>query len=264
MVNDGCEHDVSSDSANCGACGMICNGFCVNGACRPHLDIAVVNSATFGVQSATGANLSISHVLQTAASNYRLVLLGVAARGNNGAGKPLAVTYNTQPMALLREVPSSNQAWAGIYAIGDTALPGAAGTYNVAITAGSTQSTFGMVANVVELRNVQQATAFLDAVGGSAGNNCSGDAPSDSITTVADGALIYSLASLYGDITPATGIAASGQTLTLQKATTSQVGGLAGYINAISPARAVSVAWSANSCLSSGHALVAIMPASTP
>jgi hypothetical protein len=264
MVSDGCEHDTSNDPANCGACGTVCSGFCVNRVCRPHLDIAVVNSATFGIQSATGANLTISHALQTAGPNYRLVLLGVAGRGNGTAGKPLNVTYNNQNMALLREVPSGNQAWAGIYAIGEATLPAAAGTYNVVITAGSTQSTFGMVANVVELRNVQQATTYLDAVGGAAAGNCSSDPPSDSITTVADGSLIYSLASLYGDITPATGIAGSGQTVTLQRVTTTQVGGLAGYINTVSPPRAVSVAWAPNNCANSGHALVAIKPASTP
>jgi hypothetical protein len=263
-VGDGCEHDTSNDPANCGTCGTVCSGFCVNRACRPHLDIAVVNSSTTGIQNNTGANLTLSHALQTAANNYRLVLVGVAGRGNGSAGKPSMVTYNLQPMTLIREVPSVNQAWAGIYAIADAALPAAAGNYNVVITAGSTQNTFGMVGNVVELKNVQQATSYLDAVGGLPHNNCSADPPDDAVTTVADGALVYGLASLYGDVTPATGIASSGQTITLQRATTGSVGGLAGYINNVSPPRSVQMIWAPDNCGNSGYALVSIKPASTP
>jgi hypothetical protein len=263
MVTDGCEHATSSDPLNCGACGSVCNGFCLNGVCRPHLDIVVVNSATNGAQSATGASLTVPHALQTAAGNYRLLLAGVASRGNNGAGKPSAVNYNGQAMTLLREVPHANQAWAGIYGLADAALPAASGNYNLVIQAGSLQSTFGIVANVVELRNVQQAMTYVDAVAGTTSGDCVGDPPSDSITTVADGALVYSLASLYGEATPTTGIAGSGQTLTLRRGSGSSLGGLAGYINNVSPARAVPFAWSPNNCLTSAHALVAIKPVST-
>lgn len=263
-VADGCERDLRSDTAHCGGCGNVCNGFCINGACRPHLDIQVVNSNARGAQATAGANLSLTHALATAAGNYRLVLVGVAGRGNGTAGKPSGVTYNAQAMTLIREMQSGNQAWAGVYALADAALPPTAGSYGVVITAGSTQSTFGLVANVVELRNVQQATAYLDAASGANHNNCATDKPTATVTTVADGAFVYGVAALYGEVTPASGIAASGQTVTLQLASGSGLGALAGYVNGISPARAVTVGWNADNCLNSSEAVVSIKPASTP
>jgi hypothetical protein len=270
-LTDGCEHDVTSDPQACGNCATKCTGgtlFCVNSGCKAHLDVAVVNSNLTG-SVASGVTLTLMHTLVNGSTtagvkNYRAVLVGVAGRGNSGAGKPSSVMYGTQAMTLIQEVQTTNQAWGGIYAIADALLPAAAGTTNaVVLSPGNASNTFGMIANVVELKNVQQATTFVDASFSKAHGDCGGsDLPRDTIATVADGDFVYSLVGMYGPF--ASGTASSGQTITLQASTTSQVGALAGYLSPVAANSMLNVGWVPNACFTSAHVLAAIKAVTTP
>jgi hypothetical protein len=260
---DGCEHDVTNDPAACGNCNTKCTGgapFCVNSACRSHLTIGVGTPVSGSVNG--GGTLTIMHQLKSA-NAYRTVVVGVAARGNGTLGRPSSVKYGSvvMNMKLEREFVSTNQAWSGIYTLPNSALPAVNTTSAVVITPGSSSGTFGMIASVVELTNVEQATSWIDGVGGSAHGQCNGTL-TDTITTATDGALIYSVVGFYGSFSTA-GVS-SGQTLLLQPTAVNQLGGIAGYLLPGAPVSNFAFSWTPNTCDTSAQTLVAFKPAVTP
>ncbi|MFZ5891349.1 MAG: hypothetical protein ACOY0T_09885 [Myxococcota bacterium] len=262
---DGCERDVTNDPNACGNCLTKCTAgapFCVNSSCISHLTIGVgtpVNGSSTG-----GNNLTISHTLRAGPSANRVVVVAVASRGNGSAGRPTSVKYGNvlMNMKLEREALAVNQAWSGIYTLPNSALPAINTTSSVLITAGNSSNTYGMMASVVELTNVEQAAGFIDGLGGAPHGGCSGTL-TDTITTATGGALIYGVVSFYG--TGFTGAsAASGQTIVYAPASFNQLGGIFGYVVAETPVSAFPFSWTPNACDTSAQSIVAFKPTVTP
>jgi len=264
----GCLTSIDT-AAHCGNCNTSCTGgtpFCVSRACAAHLTIGVVNSNTVATQGNQGTDLVVPHTLQTSlsANAYRLVVVGVTGFGNNTASLPASVNYNNVPMTLAQSFLPTNEVSTAIYYIAGADLPSAAGTYNVVLKSAGNNS-FVLTANVMELTNVEQATTPVDAVGGeSSGSSCTAHEPSDSVTIVTPGALIYSVASVYGQALPPAGqsINSNGQTVT-QQSTVGSLGTLAGYLTTTGTG-ARTVGWNVGACSASSHTLMAIRPAITP
>ncbi len=266
-VDDGCEHDLAGDRLNCGECGAACPSsapFCVDQQCAGQLVLGAAGTPTRGVQATTGMDLSIQHTLRNPVGKYRTVLVGVAGRGNNAAGRPRGVQYAGVAMTALREVASSNQAFVAIYAIRDNALPPRPDDYTVLIQVSDPQNSFGLVADVLELEHVEQGPAGVENVGGSAKGDCGNNDPIDSVTTTTSGAWVYGMVSLYGRATPQTGIARSGQIVTLQAETGNLLAGLAGYIPNLTQPGSVTLSWNPDDCSNSAQALIALRAARTP
>jgi hypothetical protein len=246
---------------HCGSCTNRCQSpapFCVNRACAHHLPIAVVNSATNG--TADSAGLTLDHVLQSAVGSRRLVAVIVGTDGNAlAAAKPDLARYNGVNLTLAHEVWSNNRAWTGIYVIGDGALPAAPGTYPVQINGAE----FGVIANVIELVNVEQPNLdplfSVDAIGGSPGINCTGDDPNDDILVASADAWILTGVATFGS---GMGTPSSGQAETYST-TSGTIGFKAGYTGPV-PAGSRNVAWNMASCNASAHVLLALKPAFTP
>ena len=264
-VADGCELDLSGDRFHCGACGAACPAatpFCVAQSCQQQLVIGVVNSATKATSASTGLDLTVTHKLANDAGVYRVVLVGVASKGNGNASRPRGVSYAGTPMTLLREADSGNQAFASIWALADKNLPKQAGTYPVLVQARDVQNSYGFVANVVELMHVEQANIGLDVATSARHGNCINDTPNANLTPTSTGDFVYSLVALYGGVTPTVNIARNGQKVSLQDVSGSGLGAVAGYLENVGAT--ISVGWSPNNCSASAHAVVALRPAVTP
>ena len=230
----------------------------MNRVCAHHLSITVVNSATSG--AAGSAGLTLNHALVSAAGSRRLVAVIAGSDGNTlAAAKPDLARYNGVNLTLAHEVWSNNRAWTGVYVIGDAALPAAPGSYVVQLNGAE----FGVIANVIELVNVEQPNvdplAPIDASAGSPGINCNNDDPNDDILVASADAWILSGAVTFGS---GLGTPSSGQTET-HGATSGNIGFKAGILGPV-PAGSRNVAWAMDSCNASAHALVALKPALTP
>src|SRR5690606_24209516 len=118
---------------NCSACGDSCSApqpFCESdgGFHCDFLDIEVVNAGTTaessGWDGTTNPVLTVNHALKSSRGEYRLAVIGVAARA-----EPYDVRYDGAP---LEPVVSEGiaESWAGIYVVLDADLP-APGTKQV-------------------------------------------------------------------------------------------------------------------------------------
>ncbi|HET9953402.1 MAG TPA: hypothetical protein VFQ61_02800 [Polyangiaceae bacterium] len=271
---DGCELDTTSDPEHCGTCDVACSGatpFCTNRQCKDRLEIAVVNRDTTALRT-SGTTLLFKHNLQTpklsGRPNYRAILVGVGARGNNNGARPQPPIYGGRKMWLLKEVLSSNQAWAGIYALDDLGsasrdkLPDDPGQYDISISPNDAQNMFALMANVTELRNVELVTGLLDASAGSAGGACNGTTRGDDIA-LRPGSLIYSAFSVYQPSNiPPTLTPTSSQTLNATPSWSNQTLFATALLN--SSVTSASVRWSISACATTAQALVAIKPTSSP
>ncbi len=145
---------------NCSACGDSCSApqpFCESdgGFHCDFLDIEVVNSGTTAVSSGwdgtTNTVLTVNHALESSRGEYRLAVIGVAARA-----EPYDVRYDGAP---LEPVVSEGiaESWAGIYVVLDADLP-APGIKQVRVqlTPGSGWGFAGV--EVTELTGVDQNT----------------------------------------------------------------------------------------------------------
>lgn len=238
-VADGCEHDVTDDPLNCGACGTECGAatpFCVNSACRASLNISVV--ATTAATAVDGADLRRNHLLRNPAGNYRMLVVGVGGRGNPGAVRPREVTYDGVALAPAREL-ANGQVYSGIYYLSEDALPDAAGTYELVVGAASPQNTFGLVADILELRGVER-TSGVGPTGVTTGSSCMGAVVTP--LAVTPGAFIYGLLALDGTATPAA-LATSMQTVTQQTTASGNPGVAAGYYGPIAAAGNRNFSW---------------------
>lgn len=265
---DGCEQDTTSDPNFCGNCTTKCTGgtpFCVSSACKAHLTIGVVMppaNAQAGNLSGLSAPLTVTHTLKNGPEARRLVVIGIATRGNGSFAKPASVRYGTVSTAptLQKEITTVNQAWAGIYTLPNSVLPAATTMSNVTITFQTTGDTFGAIANVLELTNVDQ-TNPIDALGGTAHGQCNGSVI-DTISTATDGALVYSVLSMYGNSVTAPGTT-SGQTVLMPFQLQANTGGIAGALSPGGPINNMQFIWGAGSCFTAAQALVAFRPAVT-
>jgi hypothetical protein len=277
---DGCETDVSKP-AKCGACNAtacaqatpVCTNSSGNYACAAPPAVVVVNSITGSSTAPAGTvTLTMTHSLATASGNHRLVIVGVVGEGNAPNGKPSSVTYNGVSMILIQAAQSGNQAWAGIYYLPDVLLP-AVGSYQVVVNPGATPSgTFAFLANVMELKGVEQLTTPIDAPAGTlpttgaTGTSCSPTKPASTVTPVTGNAFVYGAIGLFGTNTLAdAGLAGSlGLTPTLQimvNGGSGPITGLAGYWSTAAAGAAANVSWNVTTCAAWGQAVVAIRPA---
>ncbi len=258
-ANNGCETPTNT-TTNCGGCGIACGAsapFCVQGtggtyACQAILTISLVNSNTTGSNNSNAA-LDITHTLATAVNNSRLIAALVSSDGNSQAtARPTVPTYNNQAMTLRREVWSGNRVMASIFTINDAMLPGP-GSYTFHITGAE----FGKIVNLYELRGVDQVNPVA-AVGGTSGVNCSGDDPSDSVSTsVANTFMLTTVATFGSD---------AGSPTTMQTQTYSFTNGSMGF-KAGYKANYVSaslITWDMSSCNASAHSLVTLRPGGAP
>lgn len=249
--DNGCEADLAT-AANCGNCGVKCTGntpFCIAGSCSS----ALVNSST-GALIGTAGKLQFSHTLATAAGRGRVVVVIVGSDGSSqSASATSGATYDNKSMTLAKQVWSGDRVSAQIYYIKDALLPGP-GSYTVAVTGGD----YVKIANVMELRGIEQSTV-VDASGGSSGASCNGDDPSDGITTTTANDFIVSGVASYGSYAGSP----NGSPQTGVEAYSDQAGSLgfrSAYIaNASVGAR--TLGWDLTSCDRSAHVLVAFKAA---
>lgn len=140
-----------------------------------------------------------------------------------------------------------------MYYIKDASLP-APGSYNVSIGGGD----YVKIANVYELRGIEQASP-IEATGGSSGGDCVSDDPSDTITTGSVNAFIVSGVASFGLNLGSP----NGNPQAAVDAYTNQAGSLgfkSGYL-LNSAAGAHTIGWDMTSCNPSAQALVAFKPA---
>jgi hypothetical protein len=249
--DNGCEADLAT-AANCGNCGVKCMGAtpaCIAGSCAG----ALVNSNSGGLVG-TNSKLDISHTLATPAGRGRVVVVTVGSDGSSqSASATSGATYNGASMTLAKQVWSGSRVTAAVYYIKDANLP-APGSYTVSITGGD----YVKVANVIELRGIDQSTT-VEATGGSLGNDCASDGPNDTITTATANDFIVTTVAAFGSYlgTP------KGTPQNPVEAYTNQSGSLgfkSGYLlNAGTGMR--SIGWDMTSCNPSAQALVAFKAA---
>jgi hypothetical protein len=217
-------------SPNCGECDNSCSGntaTCVpvsGGTARCQSTITLVNRAGNQVQ---GNSLNVTHALQTGQS--RLILVAVAAdSGNQGinGSRPDSVTYGGTAMTLAAEQAGYNDWWSPdlfIYVLGESGLAGKSGNQTVFINGATAPSPNVLVADVLELAGVRQATP-VSASAGTVGGNPDPPDPttvSNMLTLSTTGSRIYSFASAEwltngacpgdggcptGSVTPSTGL----------------------------------------------------------
>jgi hypothetical protein len=249
--DNGCEADLAS-ATSCGNCGVKCAGstpVCVAGACSN----ALVNSST-GALIGTNGKLDFSHTLATPAGRGRLLVVAAVSDGSSQSASAISsASYDGKSMQLAKQVWSGSRVTASVYYIKDASLP-APGTYTVSLSGGD----YVKIANVYELRGIDQASP-LDAVGGSSGGDCAGDDPSDTITTATANDFIVSAVASFGLNLGSP----NGNPQAAVEAYTNQAGSLgfkSGYL-LNSSAGAHTIGWDMTSCNPSAQALVAFRAA---
>jgi hypothetical protein len=114
---------------------------------------------------------------------------------------------------------------------------------------------FAAGANVLEFKGVNQVTP-VDAIGGSAGNNCCCDDPSDAVTIATANSWILTTVSTFG---AGTGSPLSSQTSSYST-TIGGLGFMAGYRGPEATTGSKTITWDMTSCNASAQALMAIRP----
>ncbi|MBN2196302.1 MAG: hypothetical protein JW751_26045 [Polyangiaceae bacterium] len=247
---NGCEADINSDEDNCGGCGNECSGTlqCINGVCTGDDTIALVATAT----GAATSNLDLTYNLQTATGNNRLLLVGLACRGNNAAqAQPDEVRFNgvTGPsLTLANSAWSQNQAWAGIYYLRDAQLPGP-GSYHLIVSGVE----FGVRAYVAELRGVNQNTPVSASAVTQNGPDCGGVARSTSVAVPNQGWAFDVFATWGGSTTATEG---AGQHSIYEATATNDIGIWSSYKEAMA-AQTTPFSWT-GTCWKYGHVVVSL------
>ena len=259
----GCTTQLGTTS-NCTACGQSCSGatpFCNAGSgCAAFRDIVVAGSGVRGIAgyngSATATDvLTVSHTLSSGSGNARMVLVGIAA--SEEFLDPETVTYDgTSMIRAVQAQNSTNQSYAAIYYLLDTALPAAANTTSPVSAVFSSTFAWGHGGlDVLELRNAMQTAPLT--TGSSSGAACSGSATRGvSATYNQTGSLVYGLLSGRG-ATAASLNGAPGltQTWNQHQATPSDLTGSAAYV-IDNDDRTIN--WSLSNCFNSAAAMVVI------
>lgn len=204
--DDGCEIDTSSDLDHCGDCDAPCPdephaspSDCVSGSCDYDCDsgwrdanddfsdgcetaiITVVSPADLGNTShssrdtGSGTALTIAHTIVSSPGNNRLLLVGVACRGNAGHCYPsdqatIGNGSTTIPLTQLGATSVLNATGAAIYYALDEDLPGP-GNYTVTLLNDSDGNN-ALSAHVMELTGVEQDQFWADHEGTTNGANC--------------------------------------------------------------------------------------------
>lgn len=241
---------------NCSVCGEICQGatpFCTATGCASHLQIQMAGPTTSAVGHESG-DLTFTHNLITPRTTnpYRTVVLLLGFKGNN-TGLPPPVTYSAVPMTAVSTFYSGNQAWAGIYVIKDADLPASAGAKTVFVD-GNLNNSFGWMAEVVELLNVDQSAPVVTTTPqGSGGSSCTA-AVSRTLTGLPADSWMFSTVAVDPS---ATFTATSSQTLLTEHA---DGGGetISGYLAGVSGTTAIS--WGCAGSSQWAHVVVALSP----
>ena len=132
---------------------------------------------------------------------------------------------------------------------------------NYGLTFSTTSDTFGAIVNVIELTNVDQ-TKPIDGLGGTAHGQCNCSV-TDTISTATDGALVYSVLSLYGQNISTAPTNTSGQTVLMPWTFIANTGGIGGTLSPGGPISNMQFIWGAGSCFTAAQTLVAFRPAVT-
>ncbi len=199
LDSTGCETHTDSDPLHCGACNNACDPetapYCIQGTCSAFDNIALVSVSSDGT---AGSALSFTHYLETGPGNNRLVVVGVAARGNDAPGaQPSSVSFGGTEMLFVRGDYSNNQAWSGLYYLTDELLPTTAPLDYSLDIAGSESA---VLAYLAELTGVDQGTPIQASAGG-AFNQCYSDFPTVSISVATQGWALDVLAGWGGATT---------------------------------------------------------------
>jgi hypothetical protein len=193
-----------------------------------------------------------------ATDNHRAVVVVVASFANSTPTS--SVSYNGAAMTL---VPGSsvfsNNAFAAIYFLKDAALPANAGTspgYGVSVTS---SGAMGIVADVIELRGVDQTQTYDgNAVTHMQTQNCGVAQPSDSITlsTGQQNGFVVDVAGFNGG-----GGVGTASGVKILEASSGSAHGIASYVL---PANGtVLMTWGGKNCNNHVHAVAAFRRATT-
>ncbi len=215
----GCPTQLGT-TTNCSKCGEVCEAsapYCDPTGCVDHRDIVVVNDGRlkptensqwhkvggWDPGASMPVELKLSHTLQTAKGNNRMVLVGLAYTDTILTDPPLAsVTYDGQAMQLaVQTVDVKKQSYAGIFYILDNALPNA-GAKDVIATYNTPGFRWGHAGlDLIELKNTMQVAPI--ATGGSIVTpmdpGCgAGSSRSATVTFNQPGSLVYAVLGARG------------------------------------------------------------------
>ena len=206
--------------------------------------------------------LKVSHGLQTAKGNNRMVVVGITYTDTILTTPPIAaVTYDTQPMQLaVQLVDAKKQSYAGIFYILDAALPAGTGSKDVVATYALPGYGWGHAGiDVMELKNTMQVAPI--ATGGSVllptDPGCGGSpSRSATVTFTQPGSLVYGVLGARGasaaTLTAATGLV---ETWNQLQSTPDKMIGAAAYVF---DGDNRTIAWNVTNCFNSATAIVAI------
>ncbi len=213
-TDDGCEAELATSNAHCGACQRACaiDAMCLSGTCQtrtepePERDITVASTAQHAMSAWDGNNQAGSivradHTLGYARGDGRVLLLGISGFGT-GAGA-FTPRYDDVPMTLAIELEHpARQSYAAVYYLLDEQLPAAAGTISRAEVTFNAKAWWGLGGfTVLELRNARQQKPSFAAT--SAADTCnSASTRGVRLDFSSPGALVFAVLSTHGDPKP--------------------------------------------------------------
>jgi hypothetical protein len=253
--------------AHCGSCTNSCTSsapFCVSGQCVPQLTIELLDSDTVASTGPSGSNsLSLTHALRSDTGQYRLVVLGLATLAPNlAAAQAATVKYGDTQMTRLGTVGTA-PAYTSIFYLTDAQLPSIAGSssrsQSVVVSSNVSGQTIRFIANVIELRGVDQANPF-DYTQPLTSTGCTA-VKSGSIQS-GSGDYVYSIAAFeWGSVGSATG----GLTRTMAlDASYQNLNGEAGYMGPVGAGSHTVGYATGDGCNHSAQYLLSIQPAKKP
>jgi hypothetical protein len=260
----GCVTPLGTTS-NCSKCGEACNGgtpFCDPAGCVDHRDIVVVNVGTQAVKGWNGssnviADITLSHGLQTAKNNNRMLVVGIAATDNYTNPENISVTYaGTAMIPAIEQEDGAKHSYAGIYYLLDAALPASTGTNQVVASFGPGFTWGHAGVDVMELKNTMQVAPI--ATGGTAGDSaCSAmGSRTATVTFSQTGSLVYGVlgarAASAATLSSASGLV---QTWNQLQPTPDKMIGAAAYVPDNDNR---TITWNVTGCYNSATAIVAI------
>jgi len=213
----GCATQLGTTS-NCTKCGEACASptkFCDPGGCVDHRDIVVVNSgsaapgtagpnhkiAGWSADANVPIEIKLSHTLQTAKGNNRMIVVGLAATDTLLADPAaVTVTYAGEPMQLaVNQQDGAKQSYAAVYYILDAALPDGTGPNDALATYTTPGNKWGHAGmDLIELKNTMQ-TAPIAVMGTPGNTGCGGGSTRTATVTFAQtGSLVYGVLGARG------------------------------------------------------------------